>query len=197
MLRGRDLRRGRAPGAAPAPGGTRRARAPAPSRSRARPASRARPGARRATAPALTCGIARTGRRDRRRPSGGRARPAREARRRRPRAGCGSRGHGTRHGTSTSAPRTSPAQPVERLVRLARAGTSRPACAPARAARARGTPRRRARQVRDGAEHALAPEQLVRERRDVAHVDAGADDGRRPSRRRASAAGRARRPARR
>ena len=34
-----------------------------------------------------------------------------------------------------------------------------------------------ARQVRDRAEHALVPEQLVRERRDVGHVDAGADDG--------------------
>src|SRR5919204_569537 len=32
------------------------------------------------------------------------------------------------------------------------------------------------RQVRDRANDALAPEQLVRERRDVAHVDAGAND---------------------
>ena len=32
-------------------------------------------------------------------------------------------------------------------------------------------------QVRDRTEHALAPEQLVREGRDRAHVDAGADDG--------------------
>src|SRR5439155_13857575 len=32
-------------------------------------------------------------------------------------------------------------------------------------------------EVRDGADRALLPEELVRERRDVAHVDAGADHG--------------------
>src|SRR3954467_12218163 len=32
------------------------------------------------------------------------------------------------------------------------------------------------RQVRDRSENALAPEQVVRERRNVAHVDPGADD---------------------
>src|SRR5204863_4854782 len=34
-----------------------------------------------------------------------------------------------------------------------------------------------AREVRYGADDALVPQELVREQRDVAHVDAGADDG--------------------
>ena len=85
-------------------------------------------------------------------------------------------------GTRTSAPRTSPER--------SRASASFAcgerdrldlASAPARAgASARNSVAVGPRQVRDRADDPLAPEQLVRERRDVAHVDPGADDRRRP-----------------
>ena len=52
-------------------------------------------------------------------------------------------------------------------------------------------------QVRDRADDPLAPEELVRKRGDVAHVDARADDGAALARARAARPGRARRPARR
>ena len=82
-------------------------------------------------------------------------------------------------GTSTSdAADVAGAQLRERLVRAARAGTSRPPSAPGRcgASASNSSPSRRVRFATERSV-ALAPEDLVRERRDVGHVDAGADDG--------------------
>ena len=67
-------------------------------------------------------------------------------------------------------------QAVERLVRLLEREASTSVRTGTVGASARNSSPSRARQVRDRADDPLAPEQLVRERRDVAHVDAGADD---------------------
>ena len=102
-------------------------------------------------------------------------------------------------GTTTAAPRRSPARrcssasfaslEARSVSTLVRTGT--------RGASARNSSRVGARQVGDRAQHALAPEQLVRERRDVAHVDAAADDAAALRDARAAPPARARRPARR
>ena len=92
---------------------------------------------------------------------------------------------------SATAPLTAPGPQAARAPRSpAPAGRPRPRSAPAPAARARrNSSPSRARQVRDRPDGALLPEEVVRERRDVAHVDAGADDACRPCRRARSAAG--------
>ena len=90
--------------------------------------------------------------------------------RRLPRAAPAPRSH-HEHGRPAQAPAAGARAPRS----PARAGRSRPPSTGRPAAPAREVLAVGPREVRDRAQHALAPEQLVRERGDVAHVDAAAD----------------------
>ena len=80
--------------------------------------------------------------------------------------------------SSTAAPRIRPARSFVSAASASSSwNTSTCVCTGCRATCSSSSVAVAAREVGDRAHAALAPEQLVRERRDVAHVDAGADDG--------------------